>query len=114
MILWLKKFPRQSECELHLDHTLWCHECSFQDSRISGGYENVPTDDIHMKQIGLENVWLHFIREFIAPVTLKVFAGYYTKVVILPPCYLLLPVFTQMCYFMFLLMSKSISLLCFF
>uniref|UniRef100_A0A8D0DWG2 procollagen-lysine 5-dioxygenase n=1 Tax=Salvator merianae TaxID=96440 RepID=A0A8D0DWG2_SALMN len=49
------------------------------DSRISGGYENVPTDDIHMKQIGLENVWLHFIREFIAPVTLKVFAGYYTK-----------------------------------
>ncbi|XP_052043605.1 procollagen-lysine,2-oxoglutarate 5-dioxygenase 2 isoform X2 [Apodemus sylvaticus] len=49
------------------------------DSRISGGYENVPTDDIHMKQIDLENVWLHFIREFIAPVTLKVFAGYYTK-----------------------------------
>ncbi|XP_042314980.1 procollagen-lysine,2-oxoglutarate 5-dioxygenase 2 isoform X3 [Sceloporus undulatus] len=49
------------------------------DSRISGGYENVPTDDIHMKQIGLESVWLHFIREFIAPVTLKVFAGYYTK-----------------------------------
>ncbi|XP_070802471.1 procollagen-lysine,2-oxoglutarate 5-dioxygenase 2 [Pituophis catenifer annectens] len=49
------------------------------DSRISGGYENVPTDDIHMRQIGLENVWLHFIREFIAPVTLKVFAGYYTK-----------------------------------
>jgi hypothetical protein len=35
-----------------------------------------------MKQIGLENVWLHFIREFIAPVTLKVFAGYYTKVVV--------------------------------
>ncbi|KAM6414638.1 procollagen-lysine,2-oxoglutarate 5-dioxygenase 2 isoform 2-T2 [Rhynochetos jubatus] len=50
-----------------------------QDSRISGGYENVPTDDIHMKQIGLDNEWLHFIREFIAPVTLKVFAGYYTK-----------------------------------
>ncbi|XP_069070003.1 procollagen-lysine,2-oxoglutarate 5-dioxygenase 2 isoform X2 [Pleurodeles waltl] len=49
------------------------------DSRISGGYENVPTDDIHMRQIGLETVWLHFIREFIAPVTLKVFAGYYTK-----------------------------------
>ncbi|XP_015269070.1 PREDICTED: procollagen-lysine,2-oxoglutarate 5-dioxygenase 2 isoform X2 [Gekko japonicus] len=49
------------------------------DSRISGGYENVPTDDIHLKQVGLENEWLHFIREFIAPVTLKVFAGYYTK-----------------------------------
>lgn len=50
-----------------------------RDSRISGGYENVPTDDIHMKQIGLDGEWLHFIREFIAPVTLKVFAGYYTK-----------------------------------
>ncbi|XP_020670889.3 procollagen-lysine,2-oxoglutarate 5-dioxygenase 2 isoform X1 [Pogona vitticeps] len=49
------------------------------DSRISGGYENVPTDDIHMKQVGLDHVWIHFIREFIAPVTLKVFAGYYTK-----------------------------------
>ncbi|KAM9317218.1 procollagen-lysine,2-oxoglutarate 5-dioxygenase 2 [Gastrophryne carolinensis] len=49
------------------------------DTRITGGYENVPTDDIHMNQIGMENEWLHFIREFIAPVTLKVFAGYYTK-----------------------------------
>ncbi|KAM4772006.1 procollagen-lysine,2-oxoglutarate 5-dioxygenase 2 isoform 2-T2 [Rhinophrynus dorsalis] len=49
------------------------------DKRITGGYENVPTDDIHMKQIGMDMEWLHFIREFIAPVTLKVFAGYYTK-----------------------------------
>ncbi|ELV09466.1 Procollagen-lysine,2-oxoglutarate 5-dioxygenase 2 [Tupaia chinensis] len=56
-----------------------CRNAREMDSRISGGYENVPTDDIHMKQIDLENVWLHFIREFIAPVTLKVFAGYYTK-----------------------------------
>ncbi|KAE8604275.1 hypothetical protein XENTR_v10014651 [Xenopus tropicalis] len=49
------------------------------DTRIAGGYENVPTDDIHMNQIGLDNEWLHFIREYIAPITLKVFAGYYTK-----------------------------------
>uniref|UniRef100_A0A3P9D4F1 procollagen-lysine 5-dioxygenase n=1 Tax=Maylandia zebra TaxID=106582 RepID=A0A3P9D4F1_9CICH len=47
--------------------------------RIAGGYETVPTDDIHMKQIGFEKEWLHFIREFISPVTLKVFSGYYTK-----------------------------------
>lgn len=52
----------------------------FQDKRISGGYETVPTDDIHMKQIGYDKEWLHFIREFISPVTLKVFSGYYTKV----------------------------------
>ncbi|KAM3932213.1 procollagen-lysine,2-oxoglutarate 5-dioxygenase 2 isoform 2-T2 [Leptodactylus fuscus] len=49
------------------------------DTRIAGGYENVPTDDIHMNQIGMDNEWLHFIREYIAPITLKVFAGYYTK-----------------------------------
>uniref|UniRef100_A0A672IV89 procollagen-lysine 5-dioxygenase n=1 Tax=Salarias fasciatus TaxID=181472 RepID=A0A672IV89_SALFA len=50
-----------------------------EDKRIAGGYETVPTDDIHMKQIGFDKEWLHFIREFISPVTLKVFAGYYTK-----------------------------------
>lgn len=50
-----------------------------EDKRISGGYETVPTDDIHMKQIGYEKEWLHFLREFISPVTLKVFSGYYTK-----------------------------------
>ncbi|XP_048881626.1 procollagen-lysine,2-oxoglutarate 5-dioxygenase 2 isoform X2 [Brienomyrus brachyistius] len=50
-----------------------------QDKRITGGYETVPTDDIHMSQIGFEKEWLHFIREFISPVTLKVFSGYYTK-----------------------------------
>uniref|UniRef100_A0A8C1SK21 procollagen-lysine 5-dioxygenase n=1 Tax=Cyprinus carpio TaxID=7962 RepID=A0A8C1SK21_CYPCA len=50
-----------------------------KDKRISGGYESVPTDDIHMKQIDFDKEWLHFIREFISPVTLKVFSGYYTK-----------------------------------
>ncbi|XP_064188367.1 procollagen-lysine,2-oxoglutarate 5-dioxygenase 2 isoform X1 [Anguilla rostrata] len=50
-----------------------------QDKRITGGYESVPTDDIHMSQIDYEKEWLHFIREFISPVTLKVFSGYYTK-----------------------------------
>lgn len=51
-----------------------------KDKRISGGYETVPTDDIHMKQISYEKEWLHFIREFISPITLKVFSGYFTKV----------------------------------
>ncbi|XP_056306418.1 procollagen-lysine,2-oxoglutarate 5-dioxygenase 2 isoform X2 [Danio aesculapii] len=50
-----------------------------EDKRITGGYESVPTDDIHMKQINYDQEWLHFIREFISPVTLKVFSGYYTK-----------------------------------
>ncbi|KAK1795179.1 hypothetical protein P4O66_009920 [Electrophorus voltai] len=51
-----------------------------EDRRITGGYETVPTDDIHMKQIDYDKEWLHFLREFISPVTLKVFSGYYTKV----------------------------------
>uniref|UniRef100_A0A4W3H928 procollagen-lysine 5-dioxygenase n=2 Tax=Callorhinchus milii TaxID=7868 RepID=A0A4W3H928_CALMI len=50
-----------------------------EDKRLVGGYENVPTDDIHMTQIGLDYEWLHFIREYIAPVTLKLFSGYQTK-----------------------------------
>ncbi|XP_067851129.1 procollagen-lysine,2-oxoglutarate 5-dioxygenase 2 isoform X2 [Heptranchias perlo] len=50
-----------------------------EDKRLVGGYENVPTDDIHMTQVGLDHVWLHFIREYIAPVTLKLFSGYHTK-----------------------------------
>ncbi|XP_051970452.1 procollagen-lysine,2-oxoglutarate 5-dioxygenase 2-like isoform X2 [Xyrauchen texanus] len=50
-----------------------------EDRRITGGYETVPTDDIHMRQIDFDKEWLHFIREFISPITLKVFSGYYTK-----------------------------------
>lgn len=65
-----------------VNHTAVCFIFSpfSQDKRIAGGYETVPTDDIHMKQIGYDKEWLHFIREFISPVTLKVFSGYYTKV----------------------------------
>uniref|UniRef100_K7GBB8 Procollagen-lysine,2-oxoglutarate 5-dioxygenase 3 n=1 Tax=Pelodiscus sinensis TaxID=13735 RepID=K7GBB8_PELSI len=51
-----------------------------EDARLAGGYENVPTDDIHMNQIGFEREWLHFLREFIAPVTEQLYPGYYTKV----------------------------------
>lgn len=49
------------------------------DERLAGGYENVPTVDIHMNQIGLEKEWLKFLKDFIAPVTEKLYPGYYTK-----------------------------------
>lgn len=52
----------------------------FQDSRIQGGYENVPTIDIHMNQIGFEREWYKFLLEYIAPITEKLYPGYYTKV----------------------------------
>ncbi|XP_042328960.1 multifunctional procollagen lysine hydroxylase and glycosyltransferase LH3 isoform X2 [Sceloporus undulatus] len=50
-----------------------------EDTRLAGGYENVPTVDIHMNQIGFEKEWLQFLRDYIAPVTEKLYPGYYTK-----------------------------------
>lgn len=52
----------------------------FQDNRIQGGYENVPTIDIHMNQISFEREWHKFLVEYIAPVTEKLYPGYYTRV----------------------------------
>uniref|UniRef100_A0A665U1N0 procollagen-lysine 5-dioxygenase n=1 Tax=Echeneis naucrates TaxID=173247 RepID=A0A665U1N0_ECHNA len=52
---------------------------SHKDERLSGGYENVPTVDIHMNQIGFEKEWLKFLKEYIVPVTEKLYPGYYPK-----------------------------------
>ncbi|KAM9350754.1 procollagen-lysine,2-oxoglutarate 5-dioxygenase 1 [Symphorus nematophorus] len=49
------------------------------DTRIQGGYENVPTIDIHMNQINFDKEWHKFLLEYIAPITEKMFPGYYTK-----------------------------------
>lgn len=51
-----------------------------QDTRIQGGYENVPTIDIHMNQINFDKEWHKFLLDYVAPVTEKMFPGYYTKV----------------------------------
>uniref|UniRef100_A0A6I8NJN9 Procollagen-lysine,2-oxoglutarate 5-dioxygenase 1 n=1 Tax=Ornithorhynchus anatinus TaxID=9258 RepID=A0A6I8NJN9_ORNAN len=50
-----------------------------KDSRLQGGYENVPTIDIHMNQISFEREWHKFLVEYIAPITEKLYPGYYTK-----------------------------------
>ncbi|MGH0168936.1 UNVERIFIED_CONTAM: hypothetical protein FKN15_075690 [Acipenser sinensis] len=50
-----------------------------KDTRIQGGYENVPTIDIHMNQVELEKQWQKFLLEYIAPITEKMYPGYYTK-----------------------------------
>lgn len=47
---------------------------------MQGGYENVPTRDIHMNQVGLEETWLSFLRTYVHPVQLKVFQGYHSTV----------------------------------
>lgn len=51
-----------------------------QDSRLAGGYENVPTVDIHMKQVGYEDEWLQLLRTYVGPMTESLFPGYHTKV----------------------------------
>ncbi|XP_043193346.1 multifunctional procollagen lysine hydroxylase and glycosyltransferase LH3-like [Amphibalanus amphitrite] len=47
-----------------------------EDSRIEGGYESVPTRDIHMKQINFDLEWHQFLREYVQPVQKRVFMGY--------------------------------------
>lgn len=54
--------------------------CCPQDSRLAGGYENVPTVDIHMKQVGYEDQWLQLLRTYVGPMTEHLFPGYHTKV----------------------------------
>ncbi|KAK2497485.1 hypothetical protein MC885_001237, partial [Smutsia gigantea] len=44
------------------------------------GYENVPTVDIHMKQVGYEDQWLQLLRTYVGPMTESLFPGYHTKV----------------------------------
>lgn len=51
-----------------------------QDPRLEGGYESVPTRDIHMKQIGLEPGWLHFLQHYVQPLQQRVYEGYWNDV----------------------------------
>ncbi|VDM48459.1 unnamed protein product [Toxocara canis] len=52
---------------------------SNQDERLAGGYENVPTRDIHMNQIGFERHWLYMLDEYVRPMQEKIFIGYYQQ-----------------------------------
>lgn len=50
--------------------------CVLQDPRLAGGYENVPTVDIHMNQMEFEQEWLWILRHYVKPVAEKVYTGY--------------------------------------
>nr|CDJ80155.1 Oxoglutarate iron-dependent oxygenase domain containing protein [Haemonchus contortus] len=52
---------------------------SNKDDRLAGGYENVPTRDIHMRQIEYERHWLYFLDEYVRPIQEKVFLGYFHR-----------------------------------
>ncbi|CAB0034687.1 unnamed protein product [Trichogramma brassicae] len=47
-----------------------------QDSRLENGYEAVPTRDIHMTQVGLDPLWLEFLRVYVSPLQQRAFTGY--------------------------------------
>ncbi|RVE46862.1 hypothetical protein evm_008507 [Chilo suppressalis] len=53
---------------------------SNNDKRLEGGYEAVPTRDIHMTQVGLDRQWLHILKEYVRPLQEMVFTGYYHNV----------------------------------
>ncbi|XP_076270326.1 procollagen lysyl hydroxylase isoform X2 [Rhynchophorus ferrugineus] len=48
-----------------------------EDTRLEGGYEAVPTRDIHMNQVGWERHWLYFLQKYVRPLQEHVFTGYY-------------------------------------
>lgn len=47
------------------------------DERLQGGYEAVPTRDIHMTQVGLDPVWLRFLHNYVRPLQEAVYTGYF-------------------------------------
>ncbi|TGZ56002.1 hypothetical protein CRM22_010250 [Opisthorchis felineus] len=71
------KFCRQLIAEVE-EFGLWSDGTNV-DPRLEGGYENVPTRDIHMRQINWEDHWLHFLVKYVHPIQKKVFAGYEDK-----------------------------------
>uniref|UniRef100_A0A672KW65 Procollagen-lysine, 2-oxoglutarate 5-dioxygenase 3 n=1 Tax=Sinocyclocheilus grahami TaxID=75366 RepID=A0A672KW65_SINGR len=72
---------KHTSAETRMRAVLVCvsERVSEHDERLSGGYENVPTVDIHMNQIQYEKEWLKFLKDYIVPVTEKLYPGYYPK-----------------------------------
>lgn len=50
------------------------------DERLTGGYEAVPTRDIHMNQVGLEQQWLKFLQIYVRPLQEAIYTGYFHDV----------------------------------
>ena len=48
-----------------------------KDDRLAGGYENVPTVDIHFTQLGFQEAWLYIVKTYAAPMVTKHYVGYY-------------------------------------
>lgn len=71
---------------------------------MAGGYENVPTRDIHMNQVGFDQSWMEFLRLFVKPLQELVFTGYYHDVLFY---YLRMTNHNVFCLFFFNLLNPS-------
>ena len=72
----------------------------FKDARLSGGYENVPTDDIHMTQVEFNDHWLFILKEIVQPIQQKLYTGFFSDVslcFILKQLFILLNIATKSC-----------------
>lgn len=49
------------------------------DERIIGGYEHVPTVDVHLHQLDMEKTWNIILEKIISPIVEKFYLGYETK-----------------------------------
>ena len=50
-----------------------------KDTRLSGGYENHPTVDVHLNQIGLHDIWNDIVKKYISYVASKLYSDITTK-----------------------------------
>ena len=50
-----------------------------KDSRLGGGYENVPTRDIHLNQLGLEEVWKEILFTYISKFASHLYSSFKTN-----------------------------------
>jgi hypothetical protein len=50
-----------------------------KDTRLSGGYENVPTRDIHLNQIGLGEMWKEFVVNYFGRIAGETFSKINTR-----------------------------------
>ncbi|XP_066943980.1 procollagen-lysine,2-oxoglutarate 5-dioxygenase 1 isoform X2 [Macrobrachium rosenbergii] len=78
-VFWFPLFKERYAKEMieTFEHLGTWSDGSHNDPRLEGGYESVPTIDIHMKQVGMEEQWLEILRVYVQPIQLKVFEGYY-------------------------------------
>ncbi|XP_065582274.1 procollagen-lysine,2-oxoglutarate 5-dioxygenase 1-like isoform X1 [Artemia franciscana] len=78
-VFWFPLFSVRFTNELvsEMEHFGKWSDGSNYDDRLAGAYENVPTRDIHMNQIGYEIEWLHILKEYVRPLQERVFLGYF-------------------------------------